>query len=174
MIKFTQEGLFSTFNHPLAQMVLTRYTKFMLETTRLYIRKFTPDDLDELIEMRLVAEVNKYLGGTRLQNPSAIAKRMQFYIDCHEKYGFGMSAMIWKETGEFFGWSGLQPLDGTDEIEVGYGMKQAFWRKGIGLECARAWLDFGFFQKGALPPTRNCAAYCGKDVPTSWGMAVGL
>ena len=78
-----------------------------LETNRLLIRKFTPEDLDALIEMRLVAEVNQYLGGTRLQNPEAITKRMQFYIDCHEKYGFGMSAMIWKETGDFFGWSGL-------------------------------------------------------------------
>ena len=119
----------------------------MIETERLFIRKFTSADLDELIEMRCVAEVSKYLGGTRLQNPEAITKRMQAYTDSYEKHGFGVCAMIWKETGEFFGWSGLQPLDGTDEIEVGYGMKQAFWRKGIGLECAKAWLDFGFYEK---------------------------
>ncbi len=30
----------------------------MLETNRLLIRKFTPEDLDALIEMRLVVEVN--------------------------------------------------------------------------------------------------------------------
>ena len=137
----------------------------MLETNRLLIRKFTPEDLDALIEMRLVAEVNQYLGGTRLQNPEAITKRMQFYIDCHEKYGFGMSAMILKETGEFFGWSGLQPLDGTDEIEVGYGMKQTFWRKGIGLECASAWLDFGFYEKNldrivAVAAPENTGSWC--------------
>lgn len=119
----------------------------MLETERLLIRTFTPEDLPELIEMRCVPEVNIYLGGTGLQNPEAITKRMQFYLNCYEKYGFAMSAMIWKETGEFFGWSGLQPLDETGEIEVGYGMKQSFWRKGIGLECATAWLDFGFYEK---------------------------
>ena len=119
----------------------------MLETERLYIRRLTMDDLDKMIELRCVPEVNKYLGGTKLQNPAAIAVRMQFYIDCYDKYGFGMGAMIWKETGEFFGWSGLQPLDGTDEIEVGYGMKSEFWRKGIGYECAKAWLDFGFNDK---------------------------
>ena len=116
----------------------------MLETERLLIRKFTDDDLPALIEQRSDAEVNKYLGGTRLQNPDEIAKRLKFYIGCYEKYGFGMCAMIWKETGEFFGWSGLQPLDDESDIEVGYGMKRAYWRKGIGFECARAWLEFGF------------------------------
>ncbi|CAN5597263.1 GNAT family N-acetyltransferase [soil metagenome] len=108
------------------------------------MRKFTPDDLPELIEMRVVPEVNIYLGGTKSQNPDKIAERLQFYFDCYEKYGFAACAMIWKETGEFFGWSGLQPLEDSGEIEVGYGMKSEFWRKGVGFECAMAWLKYGF------------------------------
>ena len=116
----------------------------MLETERLLMRKFTPDDLDKLIELRSDAEVIKYLGGRRLQNPEAISKRLQFYIGCYEKYGFGFMAMIWTKTGEMIGWSGLQPLGDTNEIEIGYGMKKEFWGWGIGYECARAWLKFGF------------------------------
>lgn len=119
----------------------------MFETERLLIRKFTLDDLLWVIDVRTRPEIRKYLGGEKLQNPEKIAQRMNFYLDCYEKYGFGLCAMHWKETGELFGWSGIQPLDGTDEIEVGYGMKQEFWRRGIGLECARAWLDFGFKEK---------------------------
>jgi len=120
----------------------------MLETERLLIRKFTPADLAALIEMRCTPEVNIYLGGTQSQNPEAITKRMRFYTESYEKYGFAMSAMIWKETGEFFGWSGLQPLEDSGEIEVGYGMKQAFWGRGIGFECAAAWLKYGFETAG--------------------------
>ncbi len=120
----------------------------MFETERLIIRKFTGDDLAKLIELRIPPEINIYLGGTTLQNPEAIAKRLQFYLDCYEKFGFGMCAMIWKETDEFFGWSGLQPLGDEGEIEVGYGMKQEFWRKGIGYECGKAWLEFGFVKGG--------------------------
>jgi RimJ/RimL family protein N-acetyltransferase len=116
----------------------------MLETERLIIRKFTPEDAPKLIELRSDPDVHKYLGGTRMQNPEAIAKRIQFYIDCYDKYGFGMCAMIWKATGEMIGWSGLQPLQDTGKIEVGYGMAKEFWRKGIGYECARAWLEYGF------------------------------
>ena len=119
----------------------------MFETERLIIRQFTPEDLHWVIEVRTQPEIRKYLGGERLQNAEKITQRMQFYLDCYEKHGFGLCAMHWKETGELFGWSGLQPLDGTDEIEVGYGMTQKFWRKGIGLECATAWLDFGFNKK---------------------------
>ena len=120
----------------------------MLETERLIHRKFTMDDLDKLIELRSDSEVNKYLGGTRMQNPEAIATRLQFYIDCYDKFGFGSTAMIWKETGEMIGWGGLMPLEDTGEIEVGYGMIKEFWGKGVGLETALGWLDYGFNQAG--------------------------
>jgi [ribosomal protein S5]-alanine N-acetyltransferase len=118
----------------------------MLETERLIVRRFTPNDLEKLIELRSDDEVVKYLGGRRLQNPEAIAKRLDFYIDCYRRFGYGMCAMIWKETGEMFGWSGLQPLEDSGETEVGYGMIKEFWGKGIGYECALAWLRYGFEQ----------------------------
>ena len=120
----------------------------MLETERLIIKKFTMDDLPKLIELRSDEDVIKYLGGIRMQNPEAIAKRLQFYIDCYEKYGFGMCAMIWKENCEMIGWCGLQPLEETGEIEVGYGMIKEFWGKGIGYESAMAWLKYGFETAG--------------------------
>ncbi len=116
----------------------------MIETERLIIRKFTLEDAPKLVELRSDEEVIRYLGGLKNQNPEAVTKRMQFYIDCYAKYGFGMCAMIWKETGEMIGWSGLQPLQETGKIEVGYGMAREFWRRGIGYECAKAWLEFGF------------------------------
>ncbi|HVE57461.1 MAG TPA: GNAT family N-acetyltransferase [Pyrinomonadaceae bacterium] len=121
----------------------------MLETERLIIRQFTFDDLDCLIELRSDEEVIKYIGKRKMQNPEAIEKRLRFYIDCYAKFGYGMCAMIWKETGEMIGWSGLQPLEETGETEVGYGMIKRFWGKGIGYECARAWLEYGFETAGA-------------------------
>src|SRR5690242_16999580 len=116
----------------------------MIETQRLKMRKLTGDDLPWLIEMRTRPEVYKYLGGTKLQNPGSIAKRLEYYLDCYEKVGFAQCAMIWKDTGEPIGCSGLQPLEDTGEIEVGYSLQPEFWRMGIGYECAMAWLDHGF------------------------------
>lgn len=119
----------------------------MIETERLKMRPLTHDDLPWLIEMRTRPEVYKYLGGTKMQNAEAITKRIEFYFDCYEK-GLGQCVMIWKETGERIGCSGLQPLEDTGEIEVGYSLLPEFWRIGIGHECAMAWLDHGFNNLG--------------------------
>jgi Acetyltransferases, including N-acetylases of ribosomal proteins len=120
----------------------------MLETERLSMRKLTRDDLDWLIEMRSDPDVYKYLGGLRMQNPKAIAKRFEFYLECYKKFGFGSCGMTWKETGEMIGCSGLQPLEDTGEIEMGYSLAKKFWRMGIGYECASAWLKYGFENAG--------------------------
>jgi RimJ/RimL family protein N-acetyltransferase len=115
-----------------------------METARLIHRKFTPEDLQTLISLRSDEEVMRYLGGWARQNPDALTERLRFYIDCYDQYGFGMCAMFWKETGEMIGWSGLQPLEDSNEIEVGYGMIKEFWGRGIGFETASMWLKHGF------------------------------
>ena len=120
----------------------------MIETERLIFSKFTLDDLPMLIEQRSDPEVNKYLGGTAMQNPDALSKRIRFYISCYEKFGFGSCAMIWKPTGEMIGSAGIQPLEDSGEIEVGYNMIKEFWGRGIGTEAARGWLEYGFGTAG--------------------------
>ena len=135
----------------------------MVESERLTFRNFTLDDLPLLIEQRSDPEVSKYLGGTKLQNPEALAKRIRFYMSCYDSHGFGMCAMLWKPTGEMIGSAGLQPLDGTDEIEVGYSMIKEYWGRGIGTEAAAAWLGHGFHEHGlerivAVAHTENWAS----------------
>jgi RimJ/RimL family protein N-acetyltransferase len=104
----------------------------MLETARI---KFTPirqEDLPWLIEMRTPDAVNRYLGGPEKQNPEALTKRIRDYIDWYEQSGFGVCVMELRSTGERIGTSGLQPLDDTDEIEVGYNLSEQYWRQGYG------------------------------------------
>ena len=120
----------------------------MIETERLTLRKFTPDDLPWLIKMRSPESVNRYLGGAAMQNPESLAVRLQFYIDCYDKFGFGNCVLGLKETGELIGTSGLQPLEDTGEIEVGYNLSEKYWRQGYGYECAMAWLTYGFEKCG--------------------------
>ena len=120
----------------------------MIETERLFFKRVTEADLPWLIEMRSPEPVNRYLGGTKMQNPEALAERMKFYIECHQNFGFGMCLMGLKATGELIGTSGLQPLEDTGEIEVGYNLSERFWRQGYGYECAMGWLKYGFEDRG--------------------------
>lgn len=116
----------------------------MIETERLIMRRMTEDDLAWLIEMRTPDAVNRYLGGPAMQNPESLAVRLRFYMDCYDKFGFGTCLMSLRENGEPIGTSGLQPLEDTGEIEVGYGLSEKHWGKGYGYEAAYGWLDFGF------------------------------
>lgn len=120
----------------------------VIETERLSFRKFLPTDLDKLVEMRSDPSVAKYIGGNDAKSRYWNRIRLDFYISCYESHGFGMHLMIWRETGAAIGWSGLQPLEDTDEIEVSYGLIRDFWRMGIGYEAALGWMKQGFEEFG--------------------------
>jgi len=56
--------------------------------------------------------------------------------------------MFWKETGEMIGAAGIQPLEDTGEIEVGYSVIKEYWGRGIATEAAQGWMEFGFNKFG--------------------------
>ena len=116
----------------------------IIETERLLMRPPTRDDLPALIRLRSDEDVSRYLGGREMQTPELLDKRLDFYISCHARYGFAMGALISKADGEMIGWGGLQPLEETGEIEVGYSFAKAHWGRGYATEMAAAWLRYGF------------------------------
>ena len=73
-----------------------------------------------------------------------VARRVNAVVKHWNEYGFGLWAAITKPSGEFAGFCGLQHLDNTPEIEVGYRLAKRFWGMGLATEAARASLRFGF------------------------------
>ncbi len=136
---------------------------FEIETARLRLRPFTPDDLDALVALRSDADVVKYVGGAT-QTPEFIEKRLQFYISCYGQYGFGMAAVALKSDDKLIGWCGLQPLEDTGEIEIGYGFDKPYWRQGFAFEAAAAWLRYGFEKAGL----KRVVAVCAPENTGSW------
>jgi ribosomal-protein-alanine N-acetyltransferase len=133
----------------------------MLETKRLIIRPFVEEDFEMLCALRSDAEVMKYIG-LEYMTPEKIADRLRFYIQSQKRHGFSLSAVILKETDEMIGWAGLQYLDSTDDVEVGYGFDKPYWGKGFATEAAAAWLRYGFEEAGlerivavAMPENRG-------------------
>ncbi len=117
----------------------------MIETERLILRRFTPEDLDELAALRADPEVMRYIG----EQPRAkVEQRLNYYISLYESRGLGMWAVIDKGTGALIGWCGLIFLDGTGEVEVGYGAAKRYWGQGLMSEAARASLRYGFERAG--------------------------
>lgn len=116
-----------------------------IETSRLLLRMFEPDDLDDLSRIYADADVMKYLSGHPLTTEEA-ASWLNHFLSGWEEYGFGWWAVVFKESGELIGHCGLQFINVTPEVEVSYGLASAYWRKGLASETARACLRYGFEQ----------------------------
>ena len=71
---------------------------------------------------------------------------IQWNLDNYKKCGFGLWAVVLKETGEFIGDCGItiQDIDGEMLPEIGYHIHKKYWRKGFAKEAARAVRDWVF------------------------------
>lgn len=118
----------------------------MLETERLLHRPFTVEDVERFVAIRSKTDVARYIGGAAANTKAKLEKRLAYYRSTHETKGFGIEAIVWKDTNTIIGWSGLQPVEDTPHIQLTYGLTPEFWRKGIGVETALAWLNYGFEQ----------------------------
>ncbi|MGN0996990.1 MAG: GNAT family N-acetyltransferase [Candidatus Ventricola sp.] len=116
----------------------------MIETERLVLRELTWDDFDALYEIVSDPETMQHY-------PAPFdAERTKGWIawnlDNYRKYGFGLWAVVLKQTGEFIGDCGMtmQNIDGEMLPEIGYHIHKRHWRKGLGKEAARAVRDWAF------------------------------
>ena len=98
----------------------------MIETPRLLLQPFAESDLATLVKLRSDPEVARFIGGVEYSRPEKIGERFRYYLEHQQQYGFAVSRVALKETGEIIGWAGLQHLDKTEEIEVGYGFDKLF------------------------------------------------
>lgn len=112
-----------------------------IETARLRLRHFTPEDFDDLFRLYSDPEVMRYLSPrTREQTQTSLFKHIKQW----QEQNFGMCAVIHKDSGKMIGRCGLGFLENTPEVELGYVFDQSYWNMGIATEASRATLKYGF------------------------------
>ena len=64
----------------------------------------------------------------------------------YNKSGFGLQALLNKQTNEFIGQCGIikQEVDGQFEIEVGYHIFKKYWGQGYAPEAAQLFINYAF------------------------------
>src|SRR4030095_11033499 len=117
---------------------------YIVETTRLFLRPVISADLDEFAAMNAEPDVMRYIGDGKPQTRAQTHLRIYAILDHWEQHGFGLCTIVDKATDAFIGFCGLQYLDNTAEIEVGYRLAKRFWGAGLATEGARASLRQGF------------------------------
>jgi len=113
-----------------------------IETARLYLRQFTPDDLDDLYRIYSDPEIMKYLTGVRTREATEIA--IHTMLKRWEENNFGMWAVVHKIDRKMIGRCGLGFLDNTPEVELGYVLNKLYWNQGLVTEASLASLNYGF------------------------------
>lgn len=116
---------------------------WILETPRLYLRRFEKSDAENLFLLNLDPEVIQYTGDISFENIAA-AQRFIAYYDHYDKYNFGRWAVIEKSTHEFLGWCGLKYTPNSDEYDIGFRFFQKYWNQGFATEAAKACMVLGF------------------------------
>lgn len=121
------------------------FGKVITETERLIIREMVQSDLDALCRIMCDEEVMRaaYEGAFTVEEVQGWLGRHQ---KRYEDYGFGLWAVVLKETNEMIGQCGLtlQPWRDAEILEIGYLFQKAHWHKGYAAEAAIACKEYAF------------------------------
>ena len=119
--------------------------KIILETDRLFLREFLDSDYNDLCEILQDKDV-MYAYGHSFSDEEVKSWYNKLIIDHYEKFGFGLWAVIHKQTNDLLGQCGLtiQDINGEKHLEIGYLFKKIHWHKGYAVEAALGCKKYAF------------------------------
>ncbi|MBR5125045.1 MAG: GNAT family N-acetyltransferase [Clostridia bacterium] len=116
----------------------------ILETERLLLSEYTPEDFNDLYALLSDPVTMKHY--PKPYDEKGTKRWLEWSFNNYKTYGFGLWAIRLKETGAFIGDCGItmQPIDGESLPEIGYHIYKDYWRQGYGKEAACAVRDWFF------------------------------
>jgi len=115
-----------------------------LETSRLRLRLFAPEDAGELSLITGDAEVMKFIGEGVTLSEDETRNVLACIIEAFKKRGFGRWAVIHKEDNKLIGYCGFSSGNPQVGVEIAYLLARPYWGQGLASEAAGACLRYGF------------------------------
>jgi RimJ/RimL family protein N-acetyltransferase len=126
--------------------------QIFLETEHLVLRRFTEDDVDDLVELDSDPDVMHFINGGRPSSRQEIERDvLPMFLGYYERFaGYGFWAAVEKATGRFVGWFHFRPVPAAhpDEVELGDRLRKSAWGQGYATEGSRALIHKGFAELG--------------------------
>lgn len=118
--------------------------KPIIETQRLMLRELSPEDFDALYAVLADSDIMQHYPYTF--DAGRVQRWIAWNMERYQKDGFGLWAVVLKESGEMIGDCGLtmQNINGSIQPEIGYHIAKAHQRQGYAKEAARACRDWAF------------------------------
>ncbi len=119
--------------------------KMRIETKRLYLRPFAPDEYELFHDLLSNETVMKFSLAGPLSRDRSKSLFLEFQQLEAEK-GFSPWAVFTKEKNEFIGLCGIQEfeIEGKKELEITFRLLPEHWGKGYGSEAAEASYRYAF------------------------------
>ena len=116
----------------------------MIETERLYLRELQQADSDSL--RKILQDEQTMYAYEGAFDDKEVQNWLNKQIENYRRDGFGLWAVILKETDEMIGQCGLtwQDFAGQKVLEIGYLFQRAFWHNGYAIEAAKACKTYAF------------------------------
>ena len=116
----------------------------VLETERLILRHFTPDDAPFILRLLNEPSFLKNIGDKGVRTlEQAVGYLLDGPIKSYEVHGHGLYLVALKASHEPMGMCGLIKRTLFQDVDLGYAFLPEFWSKGYASESAAAVLDLG-------------------------------
>jgi ribosomal-protein-alanine N-acetyltransferase len=120
-----------------------------IETDRLLLRPFTPEDAPALHEAVFGDEEAMLYIPPGMPGTLAKTQRViDYYNDHWEQQGYGVWAVVHRADGKLIGQCGLNFVPEVQQTEVLYAIHKDYWGQELALEGARTSCRYGFYRKG--------------------------
>lgn len=111
--------------------------KYFFKTKRLIFRPLRASDFPQMYSIVSKPSVSRYVDDGLPMDEDTLNKWIHFSRMNIARYGSGTGALVSRSTKNIIGWAGLsRPADMPPEIV--YGLDEAYWQQGYGLEIAAA------------------------------------
>ncbi len=115
-----------------------------IETCRLQLRHFTPNDADDLYRIYSQPDLFKYMSNDKPLLWEQARAVINSLTENWQQHQFGVWAVVYKNHQELIGHCGFKFLENTKEIQIGYILLKSYWNMGLGTEAAKASLEYAF------------------------------
>ncbi|ADN74896.1 GCN5-related N-acetyltransferase [Ferrimonas balearica DSM 9799] len=116
----------------------------LIDTPRLQMRHFTPDDADAVLAFS-GPEVTRYTGDDGAIQNLDDARRVirEIWQAEYQRHGYARYALVHKASQRVIGFCGLKYEPHLAGADLGYRMLPEYWGQGLGREAAEAALRYG-------------------------------
>jgi RimJ/RimL family protein N-acetyltransferase len=112
-------------------------------TPRLFARRIGPADEEDMLRVYGDEDAMRWVGDGTAITREEVVTWIGVTVDNYRNRGYGMVALVERESGTVVGYCGLVHPGGQSEAEIKYALKREYWGCGLATEAARGLLDYG-------------------------------